>query len=203
VKWLGVYALLTGPLAANGILWVYYLKRGQINYRFSFDRHETMRLMKFGIILQLSALVFWGFRLADRTVIASMLSREQLGLYTYAVAFITFGLALPTDFGNVLQPILWREAGKVNSIARGFADTKRVAVYVALGTSILIPVAQLVYFLLMNLITVKYVGSIAIFNVLSYNLYLAAIVVIPNLILTSSIVNKQNALYVYIWWDLH
>jgi O-antigen/teichoic acid export membrane protein len=105
---------------------------------------------------------------------------------------------IPTDFGNVLQPILWREAGKADSIFEGFKDTGRIAVYLALGTAVLIPIAQLVFYLVVSLITTKYIGSIPIFYVLSYNLYLGSIVVIPNLILNSSIVNKQKiSLYCY------
>ena len=44
----------------------------------------------------------------------------------------------------------------------------------------------------MNLITTKYIASIDIFYVLSYNLYLASVVTIPALILNSSIANRQN-----------
>jgi len=99
---------------------------------------------------------------------------------------------LAQDFSSVLQPILWREAGKTESIFEGFRDTKRIAVYLALGTALLIPLAQLVFHLVVNLITTNYIDSIPIFYVLSYNLYLIPVVTIPAKILNSSIVNKQN-----------
>ena len=192
VYWLKVYALLIAPVIASVFSVIYYCKKGPINYHFALDRTKVVRLLKVGVILQGLTLIFWAFRLTDRTIIAATLPLEQLGLYTYAMAFLMYALTLPTDFGRVLQPILWREAGKASSIFEGFAGTARIAVYMALGLSVLIPIAQLVYYLVMNLITIRYAGSIPIFYVLSYNLYLASIVIIPNLVLRSSIVNRQN-----------
>ncbi|MCX6008841.1 MAG: oligosaccharide flippase family protein, partial [Chloroflexi bacterium] len=198
IHWLRVYALLMAPLIANIILWLYYLKWGSIGYRFIFDRGEIIRLLKIGVVLQALAFVYWAFRLADRTIIAAMLPLEQLGLYTYAMGFLMYALMIPTNFGNVLQPILWRAAGKAASIYEGFKDTRRVAVYMALGVAILIPVAQLFYYSIINLIATKYAGSIPIFYVLSYNLYLVSVSFIAEVVLTSSMVNRQNiTLYLY------
>ncbi len=192
VSWLKVYALLLAPLIVNIVLWFYYLKKGPINYYFVLDRKETFRLLKVGIVLQAGTLVFWAYQLMDRTLIAAMLSQEQLGLYTFAIGFVTVALAIPLSFTNVLQPILWRHAEKAKNIIEGFKDAERVAVYLALVTAMLIPLIQVGFYLIVNLITKNYTGSIQIFNVLSYNIFLAAIVVIPNLILGSAIVNKQK-----------
>ena len=192
VYWLKIYALLLAPLVVNVILWIYYLRRGRIDYRFQLDRSETIRLLKVGIVLQGGTLVFWAYQLMDRTLIASMLTQEELGLYTFAIGLVTLALALPISFTNVLQPILWRYAYKADSILEGFKDAKRIAVYLAIGTAMLIPLAQLGFYLIVNLITKNYTGSVPIFYVLSYNIYLAAIAVIPGLVLTSVIVNKQR-----------
>ncbi len=194
VNWLGIYALLLGPLAASSALWIYYLAKGSLNFRFAFDWPETSRLVKIGIVLSLLNLAFWGFRLTDRTVIASMLTWEELGLYAYAIQFLLYMLILPENFGGVLQPILWREAGKSNSIGTGFSDTKRIAVYLSIGVCVLVPIAQLLYFLVVKLIITDYEESIPIFWVLSLNLYLASVSIIPNLILNSSVANRQNIL---------
>ncbi|OGO58324.1 MAG: hypothetical protein A2025_02090 [Chloroflexi bacterium RBG_19FT_COMBO_47_15] len=198
VNWLGVYALLVAPLIANAVVWVYYLKKGAINYHFRFDRSETVKLVKVGIVLQALGFLFWAFRLADRTIIAAMLPLEQLGVYVFAMQFIMVMLQIPTDFGNVLTPILWREAGKADSIFEGFKDLSRIAIYLALGTAVLIPIGQLGFYLAVSLITTNYIGSIPIFYVLSYNLYLASMGIVPALILNSSIVNRQKiSLYCY------
>lgn len=192
VYWLKVYALLIAPIIVTIILGIYYRKRGPINFHFTLDWKETVRLVKIGVVLQAGTLVFWAFRLADRTIIASTLPLEQLGLYTFAIGFIMAVLAIPRDFGRILQPILYKELGRASSILEGFKDTRRIAVYIALGTAVLIPISQLGFYSVVSLITTKYIGSIPIFYVLTYNLYLVSIVIIPNLVLNSSIVNKQK-----------
>ncbi len=197
VSWLKLNALLLAPLIVNIVLWIYYLKRGPINYRFQLDRSEITRLFKIGIVLQAGTLVFWAYQLMDRTLIASMLTQEDLGLYTFAIGFVTLALSLPISFARVLQPVLWRYADAAKSVIEGFKDAKRIAVFLALGTALLIPLVQLGFYIIVNWITTKYIGSIPIFNVLSYNLFLAAIIGVPSLVLNSAIVNKQRILLVF------
>jgi O-antigen/teichoic acid export membrane protein len=192
LHWLRVYALVLGPMVAYIALVAYYWTRGGIGFRFTLDKREIIRMAKVGIVLQGLAVVLTAFRITDRTVIASVLAREQLGLYVFAAGFLAYALSLFEDFTRVLQPVLWRHAGAAGNISDGFRDTRRIAVYLALGTSILIPLAQLVFFLVATVITKKYTASIPVFSVLSYNLYLAAVAIIPTLILNSSLVNKQK-----------
>jgi hypothetical protein len=70
-------------------------------------------------------------------------------------------------------------------------------VYLALGTGVVIPLAQLAFTLIATLLTNKYIDSIPIFDVLSYNLFLMAIAIVPSLILNSSLVNKQNLALIF------
>jgi O-antigen/teichoic acid export membrane protein len=192
LHWLKVYALIIGPLAAHAVAIVYYFTKGAIGFRFTLDKREIIRLAKIGIVLQGLGIMFWAFRMADRTIIAAALPLAQLGLYTFAMGFLTYALTLFSDFGNVLQPTLWKEASTAENVYQAFRATRRIAVYIALGTAIIIPLAQLIFNLLVNLITKKYIDSVPIFNVLSYNLYLMALAIIPSLILNSSLVNKQK-----------
>jgi len=199
VSHLRVYALIVAPIIGAMACGVYYWRRGPISYRFMFDRAEVIRLVKVGVILQAATLAFWGFRMADRTIIASMFPFEQLGLYVFAAGFIMYARTLIGDFINVMQPILWRETGKAGSAFDAFKDTKRIGLYVALGASIVIPITQLLFYLVVSLITTNYVDSIPVFYVLSYGLYFIALCGIPSLILNSSIVNKQKLfLYIYL-----
>ena len=194
VNWLGVYALLLSPLIAHAVTWVYYLKRGAIGYRFTWDRTETIRLLRVGIFLQALTLAFWAFRLTDRTIIASTLPLEQLGLYTYAMGFAMYSRLLFTNISSVLKPMLWREAAKAKSIFEGFSDIKRVTIYVALAAAVLIPISQLAFHLVATQLTTKYLDSIPIFYALSYVVYFWAVGGMHGTILNSSLVNKQQIL---------
>jgi O-antigen/teichoic acid export membrane protein len=106
LPWLKVYAMVLGVPVAFIIATVNYLAKGNIGYRFTLDRREITRLTKVGIVLQGLTIVVMAFRMADRTIIASMLSMEQLGLYVFATGFLTYGLSIFEDFARVLQPIL-------------------------------------------------------------------------------------------------
>ena len=192
LHWLKVYALIIGPLASYIVLLIYYLTKGSIGFHFTLDKHEIIRLVKIGIVLQGLVVVLMAFRLVDRTIVASALPLEQLGLYVFTTGFLAYALSLFEDFTKVLQPVLWRHAGTAENIFKGFKDTRRIAIYLALGTAIVIPLAQLAFTLIATLLTKKYIDSIPIFNVLSYNLYLMAIAIIPTLIMNSSLVNKQK-----------
>lgn len=191
VNWLGVYALVLASLIANVCVWIFYLKASHIEFHFTWDTHELARLCRIGVVLQFTTLIYWGFRLADRTIVASMLSLQEMGLYTAAAVFITYAQVLPSDFIRVLTPILWKE-----STSGGFKDASRITIYVALATAIFIPFMQLLFYLVREVLTPQYTDSIAVFNILSYNIYLAMICAAPFLILSSSVANRQNAVLV-------
>ncbi|MBA7541018.1 hypothetical protein ES705_33324 [subsurface metagenome] len=192
IYWLRVYAVLIAPIIVSLILGIYYWRKGDIGYRFQFNLDEIKRLAKVGIILALGTLAFWGYKMADRTIIAAKLPLGELGLYAYAMTFIMLGVNLFSDFGRVLQPVLWESSGKVENINKAFGDTKRIAIYLAVVTGVIIPFSQLCFYLLVKLVTKKYVGSIPVFYVLSYNFYLFSLSIIPSIILTSKIIDLQK-----------
>lgn len=198
IYWMRIYAVLIAPIIVSLILGVYYWKKGDIGYRFEFDWSEIKRMAKVGIVLALGTLAFWGYKMADRTIIAAKLPLRELGLYAYAMSFIMLGWNLFADFGRVLQPIMYENSGKVKNVTDAFSDAKRIAVYLALATAVAISLSQVCFYLLVNLITTKYLNSVPIFYVLSCNLYLASIVIIPGIILNSKVVNKQ-ALFAFIY----
>ena len=191
IYWLGIYAVLISPLICTLFMGIYYFKKAPIGYSFRFEWAEIVRLIKIGFVFSLSGIIFYVYRMADRTVIASFLPLYDLGLFTFAMTFVMFGINFLADFGRVLEPILWEHSGKVKNPEDSFNNTKRMAIYMALVTAIIIPLAQVGYNLIVNLILPKYIESIPLFLILSNMLYLASIVAIPNIILNSVIVNKQ------------
>jgi len=191
IYWLGIYAVLIAPLVCIIFMGIYYLRKGPIGYHFQFEWTEVIRLIKIGFIFSLSGVIFYIYRMSDRTIIAAFLSLHDLGLFAFAMGFIMFGMSFLGDFGRVLEPILWEHSGKIKNPEDSFSDTKRMAVYMSLITAIIIPLVQVGYDVVVKLLVQKYIESIPLFFILSNMLYLASISTFPNIILNSLVVNKQ------------
>lgn len=192
IFWLKIYAVLIAPIIGAIFTFVYYVKYAGINYHFELDWSEIVRLIKIGLPLVLLTLVYWGYRMADRTMVAAFLPLHEMGLYTYAIGMVTFAIQLFADFGNVLQPVLWTSLGQVKNHIEGFKPLYRIAVYMSIAAAVSIGIFQIGFYLLVHLLTTNYVESIPIFNVLTFNIFLMAITIVPNLVLNSSVVNKQT-----------
>ena len=198
IFWLKIYAVLIVPIISTLFAFMYYTRKAGVDYRFEFNRRETIGLMKIGIPLALLTFVYWSYRIADKTMIAAYLPLRELGIYSFAVTFIMFAISLFSDFSNVLQPTLWTSLGKVDDLVEGFAPMRRIAVYMSVISAICIGIFQFGFFLLAHFITTRYLESIPVFNVLAFNIFLTSMAMVPSLILNSSVVNKQT-LNTVIW----
>ncbi len=194
IYWLKIYAVLLAPVFGCLLMFFYYLKKGPIDYHFRLNWPEIKKLVKVGVVFSLSGLVFYGHRIIGSTIIAAHLPLYQLGLYTFAMGLIIFAANFLADFGRVLEPMLWKKSGADGSTIESFLIVKRIAIYIALFTAIGVPLLQVVYGYVVPLVTPKYINSMVIFNILSLYIYLAAIVMLPAVVLNSSIVNKQKKL---------
>lgn len=186
-----IYAVLAAPIIGALCAGIYYFKKGRIGYKFTIDKQETYRLFKVGISFSMLSLAYWGYRLIDKTLIAAFLSMSDLGIYSYASVYIFLGLGFLSDFGNVLAPVLWTKVSRLENRADIFYDTKRIIVYLSIVTAIMTPLLQVCFYFLVQFFTKKFIVSIPIFIVLSCNLYLVTLVMVPILILQSAVVNKQ------------
>lgn len=194
IYWLKIYAVLLAPIFSGLLMFLYYLKKGSIGYCFRLDWVEIKKLVKIGIVFSLLGLIYYGHRMADRTIIAAYLPLRELGLFTFAMAFILFVVNFLADFGRVLEPILWKNSGESKDVIESFSIIKKIAVYFALLTAISIPFLQLVYAWVIPLVNPNFIDSIIVFNVLSLYIFLVALSMFPASPLNSSVVNKQNQL---------
>ncbi len=192
IYWLKIYAVLLAPIFGSAVTWLYYLKKGPIGYSFNLDWEKIKKLAKVGVVFSLAGIVFYAHRMADRTVIAAYLSLRDLGLFTFAMGFIVFAIRFLSDFGTVLEPMLWKESGSKKSSLNVFWVVKRVSIYTALLTAMAIPFLQVFYTLLVPLLTPNYIDSVAVFTVLSLFLYLVAMAIPAGTVLSSLVVNKQR-----------
>ena len=192
IFWLKIYAVLIAPIAGAIFVFIYYIRNAGIGYRFELDWRETVGLIKIGLPLALLSLVYWGYRMADRTMVAAFLPLHEMGLYTFAILIVTFVILLFADFGTVLQPVLWTSLGQARNHIEGFKPLHRIAVYMSIAAAMSIGICQIGFYLLVHLLTTNYIESIPVFNVLTFNIFLMCMTIVPNLILNSSVVNKQT-----------
>jgi O-antigen/teichoic acid export membrane protein len=192
IYWLKIYAVLVAPIISTIFVFIYYKRKAGIDAHFEFDRGELVRLTKIGLPLALLTLVYWGYRMADRTMVAGFLPLREMGLYTYALGMITFAIMLFSDFGRVLQPALWTSLGQARSHIEGFKPLRRIAVYMSIAAAASIGICQIGFYLLVHLLTTNYIESNPVFNVLTFNIFLMCMSMVPNLVLNSSVVNKQT-----------
>lgn len=194
IYWLKIYAVLLAPIFSGLLMFLYYLRKGPIDYRFQWNWTEIKKMAKVGIMFSLGGLIFYGHRMADRTIIAAYLPLAELGIFAFAMGFILFAVNFLADFGRVLEPMLWKNSGENQDSIESFSIIKRTAVYLSLLTAISIPLLQITYDYIIPLITPNYINSITVFNILSLYLYLVALTMLPAIVLNSSVVNKQTKL---------
>lgn len=189
---LRVYGVLIAPIVGALLEFLYYIKKDGINYRFRLDLNETRKLVKIGLPLVLLTFIYWGYRMADRTMVAIFLSLRDLGLYTFTATIVAATISLFADFGGVLQPILWTNLGKAKNYIDEFKSLRRIAVFISIAAAVSITISQIGFYLLTHLLAKNYIEGIYVFNILALSIFLVSITIIPSVILNSSVINKQT-----------
>lgn len=192
IFWLKAYSLLVAPVIVGLIIIVIYLKAPPIHFKLFWDAVQVAYLFRIGLPLVLITLSYWGMRTVDTFAVATWFSLADLGYFTFGATFITVAISLIANFGNVLQPILWTQLGKlgsVQSLGHKLANTSIIMLGVAgIGANL----AQAGFGALMYWFLPKFIPSIQVSEILAFNLPFITANIIPIHILTSSVVNKQN-----------
>lgn len=191
---IGAYALLVAPLAASLATTVYYFCCSKRRIHFAWDSEEAKRLFKEGIVLSLGGIVFWAFRLSDRTAVTLFMSESDLGHYFYAMSFVLMALGILADFGRVLESMLWSETGRSKSAMELRGDIKKLSLFIACVGGATIPALQLGYFLTVSTMVPKFGNTTSLFNVMSLGIYPVLLVMVPNVMLKSKMMSKERSI---------
>ena len=183
------YALILGPVIAFLISIVVYVFKAKHKIGFKIDTKRSFLFLKTGFAISFSWFIINAFKLVDKTVISFSLSMHELGLFSFAALFVFFPHLAMQDFGNVLMPSLWKSWGDKN--AKEFIYTSRRFAYFISVTSALIALFSSFFFYFVVLkLTPKYSSSIGFFNIFNFNIYFMAVIIMPNIMLTSKNINK-------------
>jgi O-antigen/teichoic acid export membrane protein len=192
VYWLRVYGILIANFISILSSFLFLKKYSDYKFSFTWDSQELKRMFKISVFFVLQGIAYWGYRLADKTIISTFLTMHAMGIYSFAMSFMLMALVLFTQFGTTRQPMLWRNTGTATTEQEAFGIGKRIIVYVLLAASICTAFLQIGFFIVVTYITNKYFDSIPVFNMLSLFLIAASINIVPSLILNSKRVNKQK-----------
>jgi len=198
VHWLGIYGPLLAPIVGSMVAVSLYSRRHPLAFSFSLDRSQFGRMVTVGLPLAALTFVYWLYQNADRSIIAAVLSKSELGYYAMAAFIVQFLIQLPADFITVLQPNLYRELGKENRLA----DIKGLVVHTTRAYVYLSALAILMLWTwfppLIHLLLPKYEPSIPVLRILSLTIFFSSVLVVPYTILYSPGINRQ-ILCVGIW----
>lgn len=189
----GVYGVLIVPIVMSIVISIFYIRHSpKLGFKFEFDKASAIRLLKIGVVLQLLALVFWTFRTLDRTLVAAWFSLAQLGYYSFALNFQLKLGDLISDFGRVLQTVLWRQLGTSGDASALKKDITLLALVVGIASAFLANISQASFGALVYWFLPKFSQSIPLFEILCFDLFFIASTIMPTLVLESSLINRQK-----------
>lgn len=192
IFWLKVYGIFITNLLAVLCVTIYYLKYTPFHFQFKLDKAEFKRLFKIGIFLSIQGLAYWGLRSIDKTMIGLFLDLKELGLYSFALTFITYPQVFFIQFGNTFQPMLFKHLE--NPPEKFTSLLKQIYIYISLLSNIVISFLQICFFILITYFADQYLNTFTIFLILSLYSTFVILSQIPNLLQTSSVANSQKKL---------
>jgi len=196
LRWLGIYSPLVMPAVAAALAVMLLARhRELIGYRPAWDWATGARMAKVGFSLSCLSAVGWAYFMSDRpALLAAGLPLAVVGYYAFASNLVRGLAQVFWDFTAVLQPMLWQEIGRRGSVQGVSGEIVRVWVpYMAAGCAV-ITLGQAVFGAVVKWVAPTFAPSVPVFEILLFLLVFQNATQLPNLILSSALVNRQNFL---------
>lgn len=193
--WLGLYAVLLGPIVAGLASLAVLLWPGQgtrLRFSICWDRQEALRLAKSGVPIAIAGLAYWALLTIDRTVLAASWPLETTGHYIFASSMVVVLLGLLADFGRVLGPILQQEIAQAGSVSAVGGEGKSLAILIVCAASITVNFAQAGFAPFVSTVLPRFVASVPVFETLSFLVIAVSATIVPSSILYSVAANRQR-----------
>ncbi len=192
ISYVGLYALLLSPIIVTSVsivLWLVFSP--PVHYKPVWDIEFTRKLILIGLPMSLVSFTFTILRVADRTVVAFLLSPEELGYFNFASAIILAIAMLVNDFSTVLTPIIWGEVSRNGFSQATASNIKRVTLNTLMAAGFIINLIQAALCILLIKFVPNYAKSFPLLDILIFNLIPFQLLVIPDIILQSQNVQRQ------------
>lgn len=192
ISYVGLYALLLSPIIVTLVSIVLWLVISPpVHYKPVWDIEFTRKLILIGLPMSLVSFTFTILRVSDRTVVAFLLSPEELGYFNFASAIILAIAMLVNDFSTVLTPIIWGEVSRNGFSQTTASNIKRVTLNTLMAAGFIINLIQAALGMLLIKFVPNYAKSFPLLDILIFNLIPFQLLVIPDIILQSQNVQRQ------------
>ena len=102
VYWWGLYGAIAGMGVSTLIVFVYAARKLWVRLVFRIDRRILWNLVATGFPMMLEGVLSTALITMDKILIAAMLSRRMLGIYSLANAGVGILITIPSSFGQML-----------------------------------------------------------------------------------------------------
>lgn len=189
---LGPLALVVGPALTEWTTAVVCLMhRRIIGLEWRFDTQLARQLLRGGFPIGLSIVIYWGYRLAGPTSVALWLPSAVLGAYAFGSKLIDVLLRVFSDFASTLMPSIWSELGAHGTTSAFGQGIVRTGLFLAWFSCLVCNTIQAIARFTIGHFLPAFVVSGAIVEILSFNIVLLTVSLLPSVVLDSSAVNRQ------------
>jgi len=196
VPYFKIYAVMGTNILISVIAIIIFIR--QLNFRFSFkiDKNELKRILGISIPLTFNTLAQGSFKYAERILILSFLGTGSLGFFSFGSMIVSqFSIILKTGVRVRMQDI-YEGLGNSQYVRIHKMVVKETFIFFIISV-LIIPIGWFLLGLLVPLFLSKWTSGIPYAQLLLLMLPFQIILLYPGVVLTSSLVNKQNVLPVY------
>ncbi|MGJ8648976.1 MAG: lipopolysaccharide biosynthesis protein [Opitutaceae bacterium] len=135
---IGVFGVGLKVAGNNLILWLALFRKSPLSARGGASSKDVLELSKIGLPVMFAGIIFTWLAVADRTIIATFLTAEDLGHFALAGIVLNAIKVFPESINTLLHPRIARAYG-----VRGSSRDLRRYLWIGLGLnlSLLIPIA--------------------------------------------------------------
>ena len=189
-KW-KIYAVFIADLISVAVVQLWYFKAANIKPQFKIHWNEFKQTFKYAIPFFLAMICFYLFRFTDRTVIASFLTLEDLGLYTFAIGIAESTRLLCVSINEVSSPFVVEEISKADEIS-SISEKIQTFTYKLVFISTFISLLSIFLSPFITVILPKYSPALIVLIILLINNFMRTFQLYQIMILSSPRVNRQN-----------
>ena len=116
IKKIGYYAIFINSILAMVIGVILYFKPSYKDFRFEFDRDLLLDIIKSGMPLLISGLIWTVVNSIDKFVILGFINTEALGIYGIAQNAFTYMILIPTAMSQIFYAQMGKEYGRTGDV---------------------------------------------------------------------------------------